>query len=453
MTTAKRITFTLLLLIIGVTSLLVTDLKVLAADPVVVTGAATNTTESSATLNGTLSSLGTVSSTYVYLNFDYCTDAHWDLYGDYDQVTEEIPWLVDNGVTTFSAGITDLLTSTDYHFRAKIRYGTSYIYGSDETFNTNFLEPDSVPEIIQLQAYKDLLEIDDCLFVILADIPYQTTPSIPVNRSFIWRLMMDGFGEVGWNVGYAMNDLGYGINLYALYFDAADGIDWGNDEDYNIELGGAPAVFGGSPPEYDDDDDPNYFVTADTWVAATDYNEKLAEDLLAMVSTLEQEWQILLLDEQDTKTVLSSNGEKLLRNVIPGAQYMAPSLFYVQNVAADVEERAWTGSLDQTYKERLLGPDGQPGGGDDNWVATSFVGVADWLNIPWLLFMGIVCFGTCAFVVYLSIKKFLTPVPGYLGSLLVILCFGLLVLGLGIVALVAFALVFMGGWIIFFRKA
>jgi len=265
--------------------------------------------------------------------------------------------------------------------------------------------------------------------------------------------MYTGFGEVGWNVGYAMYNLGYDINLYALYFDAADSIDWGNDEDYYVELEGTPSVFGGSPPLYDYTDAPEYSITSDTWVTATDYKEKLAEDLLSITSLLEQEWQILLLDEQDTKTVLSSNGEKLLRNVIPGAQYMAPAIFYVQNIDADVDPTAWNTSLDETYKERLLGPDGLPGGGDDNWIAASLINFADWLNIPWLLFIGLLCFGTCAFVVYISIRKYLSPVPGYLGSLLVILCFGLLVMGLTIVALIAFCLVFMGGWIIFFRKA
>lgn len=452
-TALRLIVFPALFIFLLITALLPMS-QTLAADPVVSTGSATDITESAATLNGTLSDFGTVSSTYVYLNFDYCTDDYYDTYGSYDQVTEEIVWTVSYGTTTFTTEITGLFNSTDYHFRAKLRYGTTYFYGTDQTFSTNILPPDSMPEILLLQAYKDLIETDDCLFLILADIPYNTLPNIPVNRSFVWSLIYTGVGQIGWNVGYSMHDLGYNLNLFALYFDAADSIDWVNDTDYYIALEGTGVSFPTNPPLYDVTDSPEYAVTSDTWVSSTDYNTKLSTDLLSIMSTLEQEWQITLLDEQDTKTVLSSNGEKFLRNVIPGVQFMAQGIFFVQNLSieADVAGRTWGTSLDQTYKQRLLGPDGQPGGGDDNWIAGSFLGVADWLNVPWLVFMGIVCLGICAFVTGLSVRKYQSPTAGYIASLLVVMCFGLLVLGLVLVGFIAFVIVAIAGWYMFKRK-
>lgn len=386
------------------------------------------------------------------MSFDYCTDDYFDTYADYDQETAEQVWTVANGPTTFSADVTGLINSTEYHFRAKLRYGVAFVYGLDDTFTTDMLSPDSIPTIQYLAAYKDLLEPDDCLFVLMADIPYKTLPGIPVNRAFIWSLFYTGT-EIGWNVGYAMNDLGYGLNIYGLYFPASASIDWGNNDDFYFQLAGSGAVFFTSPPVYDATDDPSYSVTADTWITTTDYNARLAEDLLSLTSTLEQDWQTVLLDEQDTKTVLSSNGEKLLRNAIPGVQSMAPAIFYVQNADIDVDARAWGTSLDTTYQERLLGPDGLPGGGDDPWHTAGLVGVADWLNIPWLLFMGIICIGICVFVIYKSVQKCGTAIPGYVGSLLVVLCFGLLVLGLTVVAIIAFILVLAGGWLVFMRKA
>jgi hypothetical protein len=448
----KAILHIALLIIILLVALVMPASVVLAAAPTITTDAATNETESTAVLNGTLSDLGTITNDTVYLYYQYCTEDYWAANSAYSDETPEQAWLTASGPTTYSAELSGLLNSTDYLYRAALRYGTSYVYGTPLGFNTNMLPPDSVPSISLFQAYQDLIEADDALFLILADIPYQDLPSIPVNRAYKWSLIHN-VTEVGWNVGYSMNDLGYNLNLYALYFTAADAIDWGNVVDYSLELSGSGAVFHGDIPVYDELDDPFYTVTSDTWVASSDYTVRLAKDLLDIMSILEQEWQIILLDEQDSQTVLSSNGEKLLRNTIPGVQAMAPAIFYVQNVLTDVTERSWSTSLDTTYQERLLGVDGLPGGGDDVWVATSLLGLADWINVPWLLMLGMICVGVCVYVIHKSTQKYATPVPGYVGSLIVVMCFGILALGLTVVAIIAFVLVLAGGWLIFMRKA
>jgi hypothetical protein len=428
-------------------------LPVSASPPVVVTDFATDETESTATLNATINDFGTAVGPDVYLFFDFATDGYYDAYAStYDKHTPEITWKIADGLTKFAADLTGLSNGTEYHCRAGLRYGTSYVYGADVTFNTNMTPPATTPKIYSLKAYKNLLITGDTLFVILADIHYATVPAIPISRSFIWSLMDVGV-EQGWNVGYAMNENGYNFNVFSLYFDDVAAIDWGNVADYSVQLTGSPSVFAAPVPVYDSLDSADYAVTADVWTVATDYHVALADGLITIAQTLEQEWQVVLLDEQDTKTVLSSNGEKLFRNAIPGIQTMAPSLFYIQSEAADVGARAWGTALDTTYKARLAGVDGIIGTADDNWIAASLYGVASWLNIPWMLFISLLCVGACVFVIWKSNVIYGTPMPGYIASLMVVLCFGLLALGVTLIALIAFILVLIGGWLLFMRRA
>lgn len=424
----------------------------LAADPTITTGTAEDATDNSVTIWGNLTSFGTYGGTYVYLSFDYATEGYYNAHGfTYDKQTPEITWERADGITSFSTTLTGLPNSSIYHFRAKVRFENDFVYALDSTFMTSMIEPDRIPGI-QVKAYKNLLETGDCLFVILADIPYAQIPNIPVSRTYIYSLLDDGT-EVGWNVGYAMNDNGYNYNIYSLYFEAADAIDWGNTDDYEIVLSGSPDVFSGVVPIYSVVDDPDYGVYADTWVTATDYNLELGQALLKIASTLEQEWQVVLLDEQDTKTVLSSTGEKLFRNAIPGVQQMAPSIFFIQRADAELSDRVWGSSLGDTYKERLLGVDALPGGGDDNWTMWGVVGVADWLNMPFLLVIGMMCVGGCGVAIWQSNKKWATSVPGYIGSLVILLCFSLLVMGLTAIALIGLFLVLMSGWLLFMKRA
>jgi hypothetical protein len=446
-------TFRSALVIIVLLVLILPASSISAANPVINTLAPTETTENSAILNGNIVDFGTFAGPYVYLSFQYCTDDYFTISGgQYDKRTTEQSSAITNGITTFSATITGLAYSSEYHYRAVLRFGTSYAYGVDTNFNTAMLSPDTTPGIISFYAYKNLMESNDCLFVIYANIPYSIIPGIPINRSFIWSLIDTGT-EKGWNTGYAMNDNGYGYNVYSLYFNAAASITWADVVKYNIQLAGSPSVFYGPVPIYDDADSGDYLVAADTWVASSDYHVTLAADIITIAKSLEQEWQVVLLDEQDTKTVLSSNGEKLFRNAIPGIQSMAPSLFYVQNVDADVSKRTWGTSLDDAYKGRLLGPDGVVGGGDDSWIALSLEPLADWLNIPWLMLIGLLTLAVCVFVIYKSNQRFGSPLPGYIGAIIVVMCSAMLAMGLTALAIMGMALVIAASYLIFLRRA
>lgn len=97
-----------------------------ATAPEISTGSATGVGETSATLQGTLTSLGSYSPVYVYFQYGLTTS--------YGSTTVEQTKTSTGG---YNQALTGLTTNTTYHYRAVIRYnGTNYIYGSDDTFAT-----------------------------------------------------------------------------------------------------------------------------------------------------------------------------------------------------------------------------------------------------------------------------------------------------------------------------
>jgi len=92
--------------------------------PTVTTGTATSVTQTSATLNGNLTSLGTASSVQVY--FEYGTSTS---YGNTTTPQSK------TSTGSFSATITGLSCGTTYHFRA-VASGDGTATGSDVTFTT-----------------------------------------------------------------------------------------------------------------------------------------------------------------------------------------------------------------------------------------------------------------------------------------------------------------------------
>ena len=92
--------------------------------PTITTGNATVITSSGATLNGTLSSLGSAGS--ITVSFD------WGLTTSYGSTTAA---QTVTSASNFVATLTGLAPNTTYHFRAKVT-GSTTVYGSDNTFTT-----------------------------------------------------------------------------------------------------------------------------------------------------------------------------------------------------------------------------------------------------------------------------------------------------------------------------
>jgi phosphodiesterase/alkaline phosphatase D-like protein len=100
--------------------------------PSITTSAASAITQTSATLNGDLTSLGSASS--VIVRFE------WGATAAYGSVT---PDQTRNASGSFNAGITGLTPSATYHYRT-VAVGSSTVYGTDRTFTTAALIPPSV---------------------------------------------------------------------------------------------------------------------------------------------------------------------------------------------------------------------------------------------------------------------------------------------------------------------
>jgi hypothetical protein len=95
--------------------------------PMVSTGSATSVTSSSATLAGSLDSLGGF--TPVYVSLQYGTSTNYS-----SSTVEESK----TSTVGFSASVTALQPNTTYYYRARVRYGAGvYAYGSGQSFTTS----------------------------------------------------------------------------------------------------------------------------------------------------------------------------------------------------------------------------------------------------------------------------------------------------------------------------
>jgi len=102
---------------------------ILTTPPSVTTSSATQAHSRTATLNGTLDSLGTASIVNVYFE--------WGTSTRYDNQTVTQP---KNATGSFSAGLTGLAPNTTYHFRVKA-VGDRTVYGADMVFTTGSTPP------------------------------------------------------------------------------------------------------------------------------------------------------------------------------------------------------------------------------------------------------------------------------------------------------------------------
>jgi hypothetical protein len=246
--------------------------------------------------------------------------------------------------------------------------------------------PDSAPTIESINVYRNLLVTGDYLYVWEANIPYSpaTIPSLPVNQTFVWRLM-NGATELGSTVGYPYNHDGYGYNVYSLYFNAVDaaalGMVWGTA--YTLRLSENPAQFSTVLSW-------NYPVTGYTILTTTaDNKSALAATILNLASSLTISWALTtgyeLTAETETGTALSIFGESVFRGSIYGCQSLAPSAFAAIIVDINAPARSWNNSYVNTLDNQYAG----------SWVETSFnaskaiFGAS--VNLTAIIFLIILC--------------------------------------------------------------
>lgn len=304
--------------------------------------------------------------------------------------------------------------------------------------------PDTTPTFLYTYVNRSLLETNDILFYACYDLPYATLPSKVACSTFIFELIdTDGVTVLASTEDtgkpYTYHDRGFNIGLVSFYFAAADNPGWGGL--YTLRIKGDPAEFV-TPPTYDTVLTAEAYSTLDS-SNTTGNQDELAARIRTISGPLSVEFGVDLFSFQDQVTVLTAAGETYFVNSIPELQYMAPSLFYFQSANMDASERTWGTSLSDTYKLRLVG----------TWIQDSFDNLADWVNVPTVLIIGVVMVVVCVVLIRISMRRFGTAVPGYVGSLLVLMCFGILALGFTVVAIVAFALIFAAGWFAFMRHS
>lgn len=312
--------------------------------------------------------------------------------------------------------------------------------------------PDSTPTFPHIYINRSVIEADDFILIAEYDLPYAAPPADPANVNFIFELIdTDGVTKLGVTLPYpySLFDYGYNLGVIAFYFNATDAPTWG--ESYIIRVITNPAPF-------------STITSYDTTVPSLAYSTQLSTDreaqqleladrILEICDDLTAEYAVEIVSPQDTGLQFTSDGEVYFRSAVPGLQSMAPTLFFIQSVDFDNSSRTWGTDLSDTYKERLAGVDGIVGTGDDNWIMASIGGVANWINVPYLLIIGVVVIIVCVLLIRASIQRFGTPIAGYVASLLVVSCAGMLTMGLTVVAIIAFAMILFGGWFIFMRHA
>jgi len=245
-------------------------------------------------------------------------------------------------------------------------------------------DPDSTPTV-EIDMYRNLLETGDVLCLIYTNIPYAAAPDANVEEAFIWRLIdTDNVTELGSTIGYAYNDDGYGYNVFAMYFSAADALVW--ESDYIVRLSGNPAIFV-TPPEY------NWAVDVSDYsslIASADVRAALAARILLISTDIDKRWglgaALSLLMETETGTVLSEYGEAFLRGAIYGLQALCPTIFRFSVGNIEVTDRTWS----DEYAENLTGMYA------GTWVQTAkdagatLAGTSyDWMTILLIVGMGI----------------------------------------------------------------
>lgn len=252
--------------------------------------------------------------------------------------------------------------------------------------------PDSDPYVELKQVFRNNAESGDRTVVFLANIPYTTLPSDPVNQTYIWKLIdTDNTTVLGSTTGYAYNDSGYGWNVFSFYFSAADNLTWG--QDYILRLSGNPAEFA-DPQDYDFD-----ILSSDytSYTTQADNQQALADWVIARAGELNVKWGLTtsesLVAEGDAATYLSVYGSTLFRGAIYGIQSLAPQVFDVQVSAVSITNR----TFGTDYADNVTG---QYSG---TWIDTARDAAADLFGKDYDLLTIIIVLGTCIILIIGSI--------------------------------------------------
>lgn len=230
-------------------------------------------------------------------------------------------------------------------------------------------DPDSVPAPVVTNAYRNLIETGDQLYLIYANIPYGSIPDALVTEAFFWQLIdTDGSTVIGTTTGTPFNDSGYGYNVFSMYFSADNAPTW--DQVYTIRLSGNPSIFD-DPPAFD------FILGTGDFSGLTEtigVKSELALRILVIAGDLQIRWGLdadtTLVNAQETGTVLSARGETFFRGAIFGLQAMAPGVFQIGVGTITATDREWETEYTANITTQYTG----------TWVETSQTAGATFFN-------------------------------------------------------------------------
>ena len=214
--------------------------------------------------------------------------------------------------------------------------------------------PDETPEVIEINAYRNILETADMLVIVYENTPYATTPNMTYSQAFIWKIY-DGSTEFGYALTSDYHDLGYGYNVISFYFSADDAVTWG--EYYYIKLIGLGAAFE-SPPTY------TFQMASGDYSSLTDQDEvrdAIALRIMRIAFDLNNQWDLdsteRLTADYEIGTKLSVEGQAFFRQAIYGSQAMAPEIFPMYYGEVTDEDRTWTDAYVSELETQFTGTD------------------------------------------------------------------------------------------------
>ncbi len=190
-------------------------------------------------------------------------------------------------------------------------------------------QPDAGVVLNDVDGYTGMLEAGDLLVLAEYDIPYATIPSdFNAGESFILNLKTSAGTIVGTHTPYPFNESGYNRGVVSIYLAAAQvtaaGFTWPfSDDGMTVQLVGNPTIFAPQPTS-------SVITLAGGQFQSTsmaDVNESALEtEILSVATTLQQQWQVTLLDGS---SLLNDSGTQYFTLAIPGLRNMVDRVFAI----------------------------------------------------------------------------------------------------------------------------
>jgi len=221
-------------------------------------------------------------------------------------------------------------------------------------------------QILQVEAYRSVLELEDTLYLINYNLEYGASPTEPISDTYLFCLRVTATGALlGATTAYGYFDGGYDRGIATIYFNAADAPAWNGA--YTLYFDGNPALEWGAG-----DDPPSTSSTSIDWFdegSVADAQTRLTTRLRTIATLLETDWgpPTDLIEDSAGGKVLTATGEEYFTNSIINLRSMCPNLFYQQMTAVEFEH-------DILVADRLsAGEDGTVNVWGNNWVAQTFI--------------------------------------------------------------------------------